>query len=191
MSERGNANGRTILLSGDVHSSWAFLGPYDERHEPVAVEFTAPAVSSAAMGRAHYPGLWRILDRAVDDMDHVIWADVTERGYALLDLTPESATAEWWFAHPYDEDPAANAVSAAGFVTARASWPPQLEPADGPLVDPPRLGLSEPLPRRPPDLGKLRMRRRLRLAGELASGVAVATGPLLVRALLRRRRMRR
>ena len=188
MAERGNANGRTILLSGDVHSSWAFLGPCDTSGAPVAVEFTAPAVSSAAMGRAHYPGLWRVLDRAADDMDHVVWADVTERGYALLELTPDAATVEWWFAHPYDEDPAATAVPAAAFVTRRATWPPQLEPADGAIVDPTRPGSPEPLPRRPADLGRLRMRRQLRLAAELSCAVAAATGPLLVRQLLRRRR---
>ena len=192
MSERGAADGRTILLSGDVHSSWAFVGPYDEAtRTPVAVELTVPAVSSAAMGRAHYPGLWRILDRAADDMDHVCWADVTERGYALLELTPDAATAEWWFAHPYDEDPAANAVAAAAFVTARDRWPPQLEPTEAALVEPSRPALPEALPGRPADLGALRMRRRLRLVAELSGAVAAVTGPLLVLELLRRHRSRR
>ena len=55
--ERAAAGGRTVLLSGDVHSSWAFTGPPDSANgEPVAVEFTTPAVLLAAMGRAHYPG---------------------------------------------------------------------------------------------------------------------------------------
>jgi alkaline phosphatase D len=191
MSERALANGRTIVLSGDVHSSWAFVGPCDTSGAPVAVEFTVPAVSSAAMGRAHYPGLWRVLDRAADDMDHVVWADVTERGYALLELTPGAARVEWWFAHPYDQDPAANAVPAAAFVTLRSSWPPQLEPADGAIVDLPRPGLPAPLPCRPANLGELRMRRRLRLAGEISGAVAAATGPLVVGQIVRRRRRRR
>ena len=50
--------------------------------EPVAVEVTTPAVSSAAMGRAHLPGMWRLLDRAANDLDHVRWAEVTERATA-------------------------------------------------------------------------------------------------------------
>ena len=192
MSERGGANGRTVLLSGDVHSSWAFVGPYDEAtRAPAGVEFTVPAVSSAAMGRAHYPGLWRLLDRAADDMEHVRWADVTERGYALLELTPASATAEWWFANPYDQDPAANAILAAAFVTAWARWPPELDPADGALLDPSRPALPEALPGRPADLGRLRARRRLRLAAELSGMAAAAATPLLVRQLLRSRRSRR
>ena len=29
-SRPGRAGGRTVLLSGDVHSSWAFVGPCDE-----------------------------------------------------------------------------------------------------------------------------------------------------------------
>ena len=78
---RGERGGRTLILSGDVHSSWAFEGPCDDEHgEAVAVEVTTPAVSSAAMGRAHLPGMWRLLDRAANDLDHVRWAEVTERG---------------------------------------------------------------------------------------------------------------
>ncbi|MBA2282632.1 MAG: alkaline phosphatase D family protein, partial [Acidimicrobiia bacterium] len=141
LRERGEAGGRALILSGDVHSSWAFLGPCDgENGEPVAVEVTTPAVSSAAMGRAHYPGLWRILDREANDLPHVRWADVTERGYCVVDITPDEVTASWWFVHPYDRRPAARAVPAATFRTERAPWPPRFERVDGAGDDPARDG---------------------------------------------------
>ncbi len=188
MQERAQAGGRTLLVSGDVHSSWAFEGPC-RGDEPVAVEVTVPAVSSAAMGRAHYPGAWRVLDRAVNRMDHVRWAEVTERGYAVLNVTPDEARVEWWFVHPYHDRPADTAELAKAFVTRRADWPPCFHPSEDPSVDPSRPGLPEPLPDRPDDLPALRRRRRLRLVAELTGAATVIGAPIaLVAHRLRSRR---
>ncbi len=191
IEERAQSGARTLLVSGDVHSSWAFEGPCGD-DGPVAVELTVPAVSSAAMGRAHYPGAWRVLDRLVGRMDHVRWADVTERGYVVLDLTPDQATVEWWFVHPYHDEPAATAELATAFVTRRADWPPRFDSTEERIEDPVRPGLPVPLPGRPQDLTALRRRRRVRLGAELAgAGVATAMAAtpvaLAVRALRRRR----
>lgn len=177
---RGQAGGRTVLLSADVHSSWAFVGPYVAgSDEPVAVEFTTPAVASAAMGRAHYPGIWRLLDDAVGELDHVCWAEVTERGYTILDITPDEVSSEWWFVHPYDQDPAATAELGARFVTARTPWPPSLRRQDEASGDPVRPGLPAPLPARPSDLPGLRRRRRVRLTAE-GTGLTTAVAAALV-----------
>ena len=55
MQARGRAGGRSVILSGDVHSSWAFVGPCDAATgQPVAVEMTTPAVSSV-MRSSHVP----------------------------------------------------------------------------------------------------------------------------------------
>ena len=185
---RGAAGGRAVLLSGDVHSSWAFDGPCDGTGDPVAVEVTTPAVSSAAMGRAHLPGLWRLLDRAANDLPHVRWADVTERGYAVTDIDPDGVTATWWFVHPYDEDPADRAIPAAAFRCARASWPPRLEPVEPATGDPDRPGLPEPLPDRPEDLARLRGLRRVRLTAEAAAATVALLAPALAVTAARRRR---
>ena len=177
---RGERGGRTLILSGDVHSSWAFEGPCDpDGRRPVAVEVTTPAVSSAAMGRAHLPGMWRLLDRAVNSLDHVRWAEVTERGYCTIDLTPDDATATWWFVHPYDDDPSARAEPASAFRTERAAWPPRLERTAPVLTDPDRPGLHAPLPPRPSDLLQLRRQRRARLTVEAAAMTAVALAPVI------------
>lgn len=175
-------------MSGDVHSSWAFEGPC-RNEEPVAVELTVPAVSSAAMGRAHYPGAWRVLDRAAKRMDHVRWADVTERGYVVLDITDDEARAEWWFVHPYHDRPAASAELAAAFVTRRTDWPPRFDASEERSDDPTRPGLPDPLPERPADLPALRRRRRVRIGAELAGAVVVAVAPFAL--TLHHRRARR
>lgn len=181
---RGERGQRTVLLSGDVHSSWAFVGPKDEFGGAVAVEMTTPAVSSAAMGRAHYPGMWRVLDRAVNRLDHVRWADVTERGYCITVLTPQDVTTTWWFVHPYSEHPARDAVPAAALRSMHRDWPPTLERVDPSRREPARPGLPAPLPARPTDLRQLRWRRRGRLATESvligAVGAAVIA-PIVVR----------
>jgi alkaline phosphatase D len=180
LRSRGECGGRTVILSGDVHSSWAFVGPCDPTSgDAVAVEATTPAVSSAAMGRAHYPGMWWVLDRAANRLDHVRWADVTERGFGVLELTADAATMSWWFVHPYDTDPAARAAPAAAFRSERAAWPPRFERVDvPPLLS--RDTPVPPLPPRPPDLARLRRRSRLRLTAESAGIAAILALPLVL-----------
>jgi alkaline phosphatase D len=186
--DRAASGRRTVLLSGDVHSSWAFVGPDDPVNpSPVAIEFTVPAVSSAAMGRAHFPGMSVLLDRAVARMDHVSWAEVTRRGYCILELTPEQAQAEWWFVQPYDQDPAASAVLGAAFVTERDTWPPVLVETKTASNDPTRRGLPTTLPARPSDLGALRQQHKARI---LRRTLAVLL-PLVAAAVLWATRARR
>lgn len=188
LADRGRAGARALLLSGDVHSSWAFTGPVDPATQTaVAVEATTPAVSSAAMGRAHYPGLWRILDREANRLPHVGWAEVTERGYCTLDLRRDSATVAWWFADPYADDPAGSVKPGAAFRTEHAPWPPRFERVRQVADDPERPGLPAALPDRPDDLRQLRTRRRLRIVAESA-GVAAATAGALAAGWRRARR---
>jgi alkaline phosphatase D len=175
--ERAAAGGRTVLLSGDVHSSWAFTGPTDpDSGAAVAVEFTTPAVSSAAMGRARYPALWRVLDWAANHLDHVVWCDVTNRGYTIVEITPSEVRSHWWFVHPYDDDPAAAAKLAASFTTAHRDWPPGLETPSTRDADPVRPGLPEALPQRPDDLRSIRRRRLVRITAKAAGVIIVVVG---------------
>jgi alkaline phosphatase D len=175
--DRAARGGRAVLLSGDVHSSWAFEGPVDGGGQPVAVELTTPAVASAAMGRAQLPGLWRFLDRAANSLDHVVWADVTHRGYGIVEITPDEVRADVWFAHPYDQDPAAAAAWAAGFTTTAAGWPPRFVAATAPPPrEPSRPDVPGGLPPRPGDLARIRRHRRVRIASKAAAGAAAAIG---------------
>jgi alkaline phosphatase D len=172
LADRARRGGRAIVLSADIHSSWAFEGPsLDGSDGPVAVEATMPAVSSSPMGRARLPGVRRLLDREARRLPHVRWAEVTERGYGLVDVDRAQVTVSWWFVPPAAPDPAAATVPAAALRTARAAWPPAFEPLDAVPGDPPRPGLPEALPPRPPDLARIRRRRHV---GVAAATVAIA-----------------
>ena len=191
MRDRAPAGVATVVVSGDVHSSWAFEGPTDPDVDgdppAVAVEMTVPSSTSVPMARTHPPGLWRVVDRSVRRLPHVRWADLTERGYAILELTADRAVAEWWFVDAFGGDPSGTATPGAVFVTERADRPPRWAPAS-PTPDPVRPGLPEPLPPRPTDLRQLRRRRRGRRALETVVTVGVVVAPAA--ALLGRRRAR-
>jgi alkaline phosphatase D len=97
--------GDVVVLSGDVHSSWAMDVPRDPfsaaGYDPatgrgaLAVELVAPAVSSRPLGshpelRARYANLH-------ETHPHVRFQDLDGRGYLLVELEPERLRAEWWF----------------------------------------------------------------------------------------------
>jgi alkaline phosphatase D len=82
-----------IVLTGDIHSSFAFeLGrdPFARRPSPaLAVELVAPAVSSPPLTRM--PPAEQLLAAH----PHLRWAEVTQRGYVTLELSPTEARATW------------------------------------------------------------------------------------------------
>lgn len=192
IAERAAAGGRTVLLSGDVHSSWAFKGPSDPATgQPVAVEFTTPAVSSVPMGRARYPGMSRVLDTAARELSHAVWSEVTERGYTILHVSPDEVRSEWWFVDPYAKQPGRTAELAGAFVADRATWPPALVSRDDASSDPVRPGLPAPLPARPDDLVRIRRRRRLRLTAQAGAGMTAAFGAVVTAGVVAHRRTTR
>jgi len=202
MRERAASGGASLVVSGDVHSSWAFEGPADPDAgsggragegddgvpaPAVAVEMTVPSATSVPMARTHPPGLWRIIDRSARRLPHVRWAELTERGYSILDLTPDRAVAEWWFVDAFSGDPTGSAVCGAAFAVGQADRPPRWA-ATSSIADPVRPGLPAPPPPRPTDLKQLRWRRRARRGLETVVTAGVVAAP--VAALLARRRAR-
>ena len=185
LARRGAAGGRAVLVSGDIHSSWAFEGPRLDG-QPVAVEMTVPAVASKPMGRAHMPGAWRALDALVSRLEHVPWADVTRRGYGIIDVTRDSTVMEWWFVEPTDADPCADQWLGAAWRTDRSAWPPSLTETD-PTDDPERAPLRDPLPPRPDDLDRLRRSHRRRLVLERSALAALTVGAVVGAARVVRR----
>lgn len=174
-------------MSGDVHSSWAFEGPRTSDGSAVGVELTTPAVVSKPMGHSRAPGAWRLLDGLVSALEHVLWVDVTARGYGLLRVSPEEARMAGWFVEATDEEPTSGELGAC-FATRRGGWPPRLERAEA-IADPPRPGRAEPFPPRPSDLGAIRRsQRRHELISRLI-GTVVPAGLLLVAARRQRRRV--
>jgi alkaline phosphatase D len=107
--------GETVVVSGDLHSSWASeLGP--------AVEVSVPAVSAPTFAEAlapPMPGARRLLEWIIRRANpHVRYVDTAHHGYVVLELTPRQLEAQWWHVatvrHP---DPAE--YCAARFTVAR------------------------------------------------------------------------
>lgn len=176
-----------MILSGDIHSSWAFEGPPSAEGKPVAVEMTIPPVASKPMGRSRIPGVWRLLDALARRLEHVPWVDVTERGYAVLEVRREEVRMEWWFVDSTADDPSGSAELAKAYTTERGEWPARLSEAGPASSDPVRSGLPEPLPDRPADLATLRRRH---LARRVMTGSAGAAVALVLRSVMRRHRPR-
>jgi alkaline phosphatase D len=179
IDERG---GGVVLLSGDVHSSWAFEGPSNAAGEPVTVEFTCPSVTSTPMGH-QLPVGGGLLGRLIDDLHHVRFVDLLSFGYTVLDVQPDEIRAEWWFVDPEDVDARRRPGAA---VAVRRSAPGRLVEVDLAEVDRQRIdaasgpvdgatddGSGPPdLPARPDGIGRARARRE-RLLRTLAVVAAV------------------
>ena len=101
-----------VILTGDIHSSWAVdltqdpnnanlaLGGYDPASGTGshAVEFVATSVTSPGLPDPN--GSTAAFLRSVNP--HFKYIDFNQRGYMLLDVTPERAVCEWWFVDTVD-----------------------------------------------------------------------------------------
>ncbi len=83
------AGTRPIVLSGDSHAAWS-NDLYDDDGTLVAAEFGATAVTSPSYGSL-LPGLGAVLAKANRE---VAFCDQDAKGYTVVTLTPDSATAE-------------------------------------------------------------------------------------------------
>jgi len=90
-----------VVLTGDVHSSWGYdlaPEPFDRKgYEPttgrgaVGTEIVTPAVSSPP---------WLKADQIAPLMaarPHLKYVWGADRGYVVLDVTPERLQADWWY----------------------------------------------------------------------------------------------
>lgn len=91
-----------VVLTGDIHSSWAIDltdAPRDPmRFDPDAgvgtlgVEFITPSVTS--------PGFPSVVataaERSLRSERHIKWANLSQRGYTVLDITPERVQCAWF-----------------------------------------------------------------------------------------------
>lgn len=180
MAARRAAGGGTVLLSGDVHSSWAFEGPRDQDDQAVAVEVVTPSVSSAPMGRTRLPVVWRLLDAAVRRLGHVRFVDVTNRGFVLLHVSPDRVAAGWHWVDPYDPRDVPAAVAAQWLAVERDDVPPRWLDTAHP---PPLARDSEVIgdvPPRPQDVVAARRQHQRRRAAGLAVAASAATAALVL-----------
>lgn len=105
-----DANGESnmLVLTGDIHSSWAAEIPVDpttDRNRSVGAEFVSPSVTSQSFGPAAAEVVGIPEEQIVALLEsevyannaHVKWADLFEHGYVLLDVTRDRAQADWYF----------------------------------------------------------------------------------------------
>jgi alkaline phosphatase D len=91
-----DADANLVVLSGDSHNAWAFDLDLDGQRAGIEVAGTSvtspgneadfPGVAPATAVRAH-----------LARNPQLKWANLHQRGYATLHLTPQRATAEWVF----------------------------------------------------------------------------------------------
>lgn len=90
-----------VVLTGDVHSSFAgelSRDPYGSDYDPatgagaLAVEFVTPGISSPGFP----PGLASLATTVTEENPHIKYAELTSRGYIVLDLDAERLQAAWF-----------------------------------------------------------------------------------------------
>jgi alkaline phosphatase D len=86
----------TLVLTGDIHSSWAFDVPGPDG--PVAVEVVVPSVTSTSFAdQLGGPELVTdALARVFETLDHLRWTELSRHGYAVVSVTPARVAADWW-----------------------------------------------------------------------------------------------
>ena len=136
-----------VVLTGDIHSSWAQdipLDPFDGSYDAatgrgsLAVEFVTPAVTSEGIPEAYAPQLEALLRAAPSPLKYV---DLSRRGYLVLDVTPGAVQADWF--HLDDIlDPGAGETFAAAFWTRAGSA--RVEAAPAPVLA--RGAVADPAP---------------------------------------------
>jgi alkaline phosphatase D len=89
------------ILSGDVHSSWAFDVPSNpwssgiSATESLAVELVTPAISSPPLFSES--GLRERMALLKERTPHLRLLDGERNGYVLLDMNPDRLLADWFF----------------------------------------------------------------------------------------------
>lgn len=106
-----------VVLTGDVHSSWAMNlvrdpAEYDPEtgHGAVGVEFVVPGITSPGLDKASAEPLHPMLMAA----PHVKYVNLWQRGYMLLDVNAQRVQADWYlYAAVEDPDEAVEQFAAA------------------------------------------------------------------------------
>ncbi len=98
---RAMAVQNVVVLTGDIHTSWAnelTETPRDaSTYDPatsrgaLAVEFVVPGISSPGFP----PSLANLAPQILAEAPHMKFVDLTRRGFGLLDVTPERVQAAW------------------------------------------------------------------------------------------------
>lgn len=134
-----------IYLSGDLHLSMAtdvcvdpFNGPYDPNTGIGAqgVEFLASSITRGNFDEYGIPGFLipgiKLASDAINE--HHVYIDLTEHGYGILDVKPDSAIAEFWYVDVMNPNSGQNLAQTLVVGNHQNHW------ARGPLVSVSQMG---------------------------------------------------
>jgi alkaline phosphatase D len=117
---RSEAIENLVVLTGDIHSSWAFDLTEDPNNPEtyngetgegsLGVEFVVPGISSPGFPRGIGVGF---AESALIENPHLKYAELESRGYAVLDITPERVQAAYYL---YEDVVTGNEPETAGGV---------------------------------------------------------------------------
>ncbi|NIJ21557.1 alkaline phosphatase D [Sphingomonas naasensis] len=89
------ADADLVMLAGDSHNAWAYGLIEDGR--PAGVEFAGQAVTSNGMEGNMAADPKVVAQGFVAANPELKWADISRRGYMMIEVTPRRVTGEWQF----------------------------------------------------------------------------------------------
>lgn len=89
------ADANLVMLSGDSHNAWAYGLVEDGR--PAGVEFAGQAVTSNGMEGDMGADPKVVARGFMAANPELKWADTSQRGYMMIEVTPQRITGEWLF----------------------------------------------------------------------------------------------
>jgi alkaline phosphatase D len=89
------ADADLVMLSGDSHNAWAYSLAEDGR--PAGIEFAGHSVTSPGIEGQLGADPKDVARAFVATNPELVWADTSQRGYMMIDITPQRLTGEWLF----------------------------------------------------------------------------------------------
>ncbi|MFC4314364.1 alkaline phosphatase D family protein [Steroidobacter flavus] len=89
------ADADLVMLSGDSHNAWAYS--LVEDGQPAGIEFAGHAVTSPGIEGSMGVDPKEVARAFVTTNPELVWADTSQRGYMMIDVTPQRVIGEWLF----------------------------------------------------------------------------------------------
>lgn len=114
-----------VVLTGDIHTSWSMdlardpTNPLDYKprngNGSLAVEFVATSVTSPGL-----PAAQALVPLLLRSNPHIKYVDLAQKGYLLLDITPERVVGEHWYIDTIEQTSSVETLGNAMMVAAGA-----------------------------------------------------------------------
>ena len=89
------ADADLVMLSGDSHNAWAYSLVEDK--QPAGIEFASHSVTSPGIEGQMGAAPKDVAGAFVATNPELVWADTSQRGYMMIDITAQLVTGEWLF----------------------------------------------------------------------------------------------